>query len=214
MRRRERGNVQPSRLRAAARSPSAHRDRRRPRRPLAPALASTLSPVSPAIRNAAWHRSPHCWSPTGGRHGPRRSIGRSPGPDPGRVALVVTNGSKMRSRSADGMPAPRSATETSTLPVRGRSRSHQQPAVRFPAVHGIASVDHEVEQYLLQLVPIAAHGWQRVGKVGADHHLPVQQVAAHQAQRLLDHVVDVERMTLRLFLPEQDRSRWITAPAR
>ena len=91
--------------------------------------------------------------------------------------------------------------------LRGRSCSHQQHAVHFPAVHGVASVDHEVEQHLLQLVPIAAHGGQRIGEVGADHYVPVQQVAAHQVQRLLDHVIDVERMALRLFLPEQDRSR-------
>ena len=86
--------------------------------------------------------------------------------------------------------------------VRGRLCSHQQPAVRFLAVHGVASVDHEIEHHLLQLVPIAAHGWQRLGEVGADHYVTVQQVAAHQTQRFLDHVVEVERMTLRLFLPE------------
>ena len=119
------------------------------------------------------------------------------------VALVVTNGSKMRSRFATGIPAPRSATETSTLPSDGRLCSHQEPAVRFPAVHGIASVDHEVEQYLLQLIPITAHGWQRVGKVGADRYLPAQQVTAHQTHRFHDYFVDVERMTLRVFLSEQ-----------
>ncbi len=119
------------------------------------------------------------------------------------VALVVTNGSKMRSRFAKGYSRAPVDNGDLDIAVDGRLCSHQEPAVHFLAVHGIASVDHEVEQYLLQLIPIAAHRWQRVGKVGADHYLPAQQVTAHQTHRFLDDFVDVERMTLRVFLSEQ-----------
>ena len=68
---------------AAAPGPSAGRDRRRPGRRWVRVLPWAFSPASQAVRNAGWRLRAHCWLPTAGRHAPRRSIGRWPGPAPG-----------------------------------------------------------------------------------------------------------------------------------
>ena len=108
------------------------------------------------------------------------------------------------------MPVPRSATLISTSPC-ALLLCVRAAGGRLAGLHRIAAVHHEVEQHLLQLVAVAADRRQRIGQLGGDRHVAVQQVAAHQAQRFLDHVVDVQRWCCDCSLRSIERSRWITA---
>jgi hypothetical protein len=101
---------------------------------------------------------------------------------------VVTNGSNTRSRSATGIPNPRSDTVTSTVALPGLLRAHRQAAVRGLALHGIAAVHQQIEQHLLQLVAIALDGGQPLSQIALDGDVTSQQVTAQQAQGLFDHM--------------------------
>ncbi len=66
-----------------------------------------------------------------------------------------------------------------------------------------AAVDQQVEQHLLQLYPIAGHGGKLRRELGAHADLTIEQVAAHEREDLLHHLVQIDRLVLRLFLPQQ-----------
>ena len=102
-------------------------------------------------------------------------------PSPMPCPFVVTKGSKTRSRSAGGIPSPRSVTQTSMSPAGGRSRLDEEVAVHLAIVHRITAVDDEIEEHLLQLDSIATHGLQIRRERGAHRDLAIEQIALHQS---------------------------------
>ncbi len=122
---------------------------------------------------------------------------------PWPIGLVVKNGSKARAITSGGMPVPVSVT-LMTRTARGivaapgaRSSSprcgldRERAAVR----HGVARVDREVEQRVLELVGVA----ERRPQPSARLDLEVDRVADRAAQQVLhagDQRVDVGRLRI------------------
>ena len=156
-----------------------------------------------AFRSARLRHRPDCWSPRSSRRARRRSFGRWRDRVPTPWRLVVTNGSKMLSSSAGAIPGPRSATVTSTLPddvrrVRTRSR-------RGPFASSIASQPFitAIEHHLRKLHAVG--GDQRQARFVVGDHLdaPVHKIAVQEMQRILHHLVHVDRPMLRILLLEE-----------
>ncbi len=80
--------------------------------------------------------------------------------------------------------------------------AHSELSLRLGPGHGVAAVDEEIQQHLLQLDPIARHGGKLRREVNAYADLTVDEVATHEREYLLDHLVHVDRLVLRFFLPQ------------
>ena len=126
---------------------------------LASGGSSTEKRVPPPSRSSSSRWPPWSWTMPW-------TIAR-PMPEPRPTSLVVKNGSKMRARTGGGMPAPLSATERTTQwPCTGDRHDAQTPADRRGAEadrhgacagDGVAGVDAQVEEHLLDLDRVAAH---------------------------------------------------------
>src|SRR5690349_4079113 len=69
-------------------------------------------------------------------------------------------------------------------------------APRRVLAHGLRRVVEQVQEHLLQRVPVSQHGGER-GQVLLDRDVLERQVVAHEQQGPLDHVVQVHRYLLR-----------------
>ena len=101
----------------------------------------------------------------------------------------------MRASLGPAMPQPLSAISTSTSPPLGPG-AHADPVLRLrpPGRHGLAGVEHQVEDHLAQPArPPVPPG--QLPEVALDHR-PLGQPGRRQAQRLGDDVVDVDQLQL------------------
>ena len=125
-------------------------------------------------------------------------------PRPNRFSLDVKNGSNTRSRSSSGMPRAlvRNRHTRESIGHEHRHDGHP-PLVGRGRRHGIARVEYQVEQDLLQLHAIAAHLRQRRRQLRRDRHSTPDQIAVNQVEHFLDDHVDVEGLRLRRSRPHQ-----------
>ena len=143
-----------------------------------------------------------------------------PRPVPARSGLVVKNGSKTRSTTSGGMPLPESVTVTAThgptIWPGGAARSAGTTSVRMrrrAAVrHGIAGVDAQVHQHLIELRRVA-FGERHLAVVRQLEGDPLGQDAMQQRGQAAQAVAEVdglERQRVRAAdgeeLPRQQRA--------
>src|SRR5258707_12338795 len=113
-------------------------------------------------------------------------------PIPMPSALVVKNGSKMRSASPGSIPGPESCTWTNTPSVlfadrirsfRGRWAGSRMASTR---------VHDEIDQHLLQLNLVAGHAGETGCEVGAQRDTAPGQLRGQQNTYVLNDPVNVQ----------------------
>ena len=105
--------------------------------------------------------------------------------------LVVKKGSKIRGSLSAGMPQPVSRTTRSTVSAAASCSQANEHAAA--AGHGLAGVDQQVEQHLLNLVADRQHVGH-VGQVRFDRDAILGQLALQQHERVVDDLLQVGRL--------------------
>ena len=72
-----------------------------------------------------------------------------------------------------------------------RARADGDLAPPLHALRGLDAVHEEVQEDLLELDPVARHGWQVGGERGADRHAESQRLAAQEHHDVQDELIDV-----------------------
>ena len=76
----------------------------------------------------------------------------------------------------------------------------ERPLAVVDPGHGFHAVDDKIDDHLLKLDAITAHRRQSRREIKPHGDLMPQRVVSHERERLLDHLVDVERNHLRIGL--------------
>jgi hypothetical protein len=92
----------------------------------------------------------------------------------------------------------RTSRKAAAAPRRVDRRRLVDTCSRPPPGHGLDRVDGQVQEHLAQLLGVGAHHGQPLDQVGEDLHPLGPLLLLDEVQRLLDHVVHVER---RLIAP-------------
>ena len=136
-------------------------------------------------------------------------------PIPRPEGLVVKKAVKSWFTFFASMPIPKSATATSTRPASCCCDRNQQLARAVgDRCHGLDGVDYQIDDHLLQLDPIAKHRRQRRRELQPQRRSMPKGFALHQADRVIDHIVDVERRLSGSAFFESARILWMTSLAR
>ena len=69
--------------------------------------------------------------------------------------------------------------------------------------HGFAGVDHDVQDHLLELDDVTEHAREVVGETEPQRDPLPFQVLAQEAGDFANHVVEVQRLLVDVFLPEE-----------
>ncbi len=116
-------------------------------KPFSVRVRSRRSATSPGIPPRRAGRAP----PSGGRHAPRRSTGRSTGPCPCRGIWWCRTGRRCARSRRDRSPTPVSSTAISSDGLVHSGRHPQHPRAIDDRAHGVDRVHHQVRDDLLQL---------------------------------------------------------------
>ena len=92
---------------------------------------------------------------------------------------------------------------TNAASVPPRCAHHEYTLRRSAVGHSAASVHDQVQENLLKLYPIAVNGRQVKRKVAVYSHSIAPQIGMRQPKRILNQLVQVERLILRFSLLEQ-----------
>src|SRR4030095_556081 len=101
--------------------------------------------------------------------------------------------------------------DATTLVVNGHTNAasvrrcahYEYTLCRSAVGHSAAGVHDQVQENLLKLYPIAVNGRQVKRKVALYSHSITLQIGMRQPKRILNQLVQVERLILRFSLPEQ-----------
>ena len=129
-------------------------------------------------------------------------------PSPVPCGLVVKNVSNTSLSLSLGMPAPESATDTSTSapPFNAVSTASR----RWPGAqsgHGIHAVRRQVDDDLLQMHLVGAHARGARRQLGVERDAPLDRLGLENVQRVRNYIVEIE-------LPQLDRRPASTSPRR
>jgi hypothetical protein len=98
--------------------------------------------------------------------------------------------------------------------VLSRGRGHRQPPlVTGDRAHGLAAVDDQVQQHLLELHAVAGDGGKAWVQPGHQAHAAPPQIAGGESEHLLRHLVEVEELEVDLAA-SQERRPSMTSTAR
>ena len=119
-------------------------------------------------------------------------------PSPVPCGLVVKNVSKTSFSLSSGMPVPESATDTSTSvpPISGL---HGQSALCRGAVqNGIQPIRRQINDDLLQVNLVGAHGQGPFGLIGAERNASLDCLGLENVEGLRNYLIEVELLQLDL----------------
>ena len=125
---------------------------------------------------------------------------------------LVVKASNSRSAFSAATPTPQSLRNQNLAGLILRVPDHQLARPVLDRLHRFDPVDDEVEDDLLQLDPVGED--QRAGVLQPQRHPMAEQLMLHEADDLVDDVIDLERRLRSAVLSTSARTRWITSPAR
>ena len=95
------------------------------------------------------------------------------------------------------MPDPESCTATRTRSLASRCvRDDQLARAVARRLHGVQSVQEQVEHHLLQLHPVAEHPREIPGELGPESRPRPPRFALGQGDHLANDLIDVQRLLL------------------